>query len=504
MPSTSHFENTTASRASRAIERRVLRYVTSQGLIAHGETVVAGVSGGADSTALLLLLTRLAPKLDISVRAAHFDHQLRGKKTSKEERQTVESLCGALGVPLTTGAGDVRAFAREKRLGIEEAARELRYAFLARAAHDTGARSVAVGHTADDQVETVLMHVLRGSGLTGLAGMLPRSSWPVATERGRDLALVRPLLETRRSETEAYCREMGREPLEDATNRLARYKRNVVRNELLPLLRAHVPGVDASLLRLAKAAASERQALEAAAARELETAATFEDGAVRMSIASLRRAPAGLLPQIMRLGATRLLGDARDLGERHLRAMSAAVEKPAGTELDLPRGLHLRVEYDEIVLTPREVETKVASLPLGGIELAVPGSTTAGNWQIEASLLDGEARLPVGMAPLPDGAWEAKLDADALAGSLSVRRRRAGDRFRPLGMEGEKKLQDIFVDAKVRRSDRDNVPVVCDSAGIVWVAGYRPAERVKVTPSTRRILHLLAKRCDCGDRGREP
>jgi tRNA(Ile)-lysidine synthase len=462
----------------------VLRYIEAQRLLPAGECVVVGVSGGADSTALLLLLTRLAPRLGITERAAYFDHQLRGKKASNEERETVARLTNALGVPLTVGSGDVRAYARQKRLGIEEAARELRYRFLADAARDVGARTVAVGHTADDQIETVLLHILRGSGLTGLAGMLPRSPWPVAAAGRPEVTLVRPLLEVRRAETESYCREMGREPLEDATNRSPRYKRNVVRNELLPLLRAHVPSIDASLLRLAQTAATERRALEETAERALAQSATFEGESVRLSLASLREIPAGLLPHVMRLAASKLLGDARDLGERHLQAMAAAAAKPAGTELDLPRGLHLRVEYGEIVLALGE--STAGALAAGGVPLVVPGATTADGWRIEASL-SGDA------SSLPESAWEAALDADALAGRLRVRRRRPGDRYRPLGLVGEKKLQDVLVDLKVPRRRRDNIPVVEDEAGIVWVAGYRIAERAKLTPSTRRVLRLSVR-----------
>ncbi len=475
-----------ALRLARSIERRVLSYIRKHDLVAAGERVVVGVSGGADSTALLLLIARLAPRLGIVVHAAYFDHLLRGKKASQEERETVARLASELGMPLMVGSDDVRAYAREKRLGIEEAARELRYRFLAEAARETGARTVAVGHTADDQIETVLLHILRGSGLTGLAGMLPRVPWPVAVPERHDLTLVRPLLDLRRSETESYCREMGCEPLEDATNRSPRYKRNVVRNELLPLLRAHIPGVDVSLLRLARTAATERRALEEMAERALAQSATFEGGVVRLSQALLGGVPAGLMPQVMRLAASRLLGDAKDLTERHLQSMAAAaVYKPAGTELDLPRGLHLRVEYGEIVLALNE--SAAEALPVEGVPLVVPSVTTAGGWRIEASLSGG-------VASLPQSAWEAALDADALVGALRVRRRRPGDHFQPLGLPAghEKKLQDIFVDLKLPRRRRDNIPVVEDEAGIVWVADYRIAERVKLSPFTRRALRLNA------------
>jgi tRNA(Ile)-lysidine synthase len=183
-----------------------------------------------------------------------------------------------------------------------------------------------------------------------------------------------------------------------------------------------------------------------------------------------------------------LLGDARDIGERHLLAMSAAVRKAVGTELDLPRGLHLRVDYGEVLLTAEGAGPKYEALPVEGDEIAVPGTTSIGGWRFEASIVGHNA------SPQSVDEWEVRVDADSIEGGLRVRRRRPGDRFRPLAMAGDKKLQDVFVDAKVPRWQRDSVPVVCDEAGIVWVAAYRIAERVKVTISTRRILRLRAER----------
>ena len=468
-----------AKKTQRRLERRVLRYVASRRLIERGQTVLIGASGGADSTALLLLLSRLAPRLDIAVRAAYFDHELRGKKASAAERQAVEALARSACAPLITASGDVRGHARKRRLGIEEAARELRYAFLAEAAREAGARVVAVGHTADDQVETILMHILRGSGLSGLAGMLPRSPWPVSALGGDDLTLVRPLLETRRAETEAYCRESGIEPLADVSNRSPRYRRNVVRNDLLPLLREYVPGVDASLLRLARAAASERQAQDETAARLLDDAATGEAGRIRLSIASLRQAPPDLLPLTMRLAASRLLHDTRDLSERHLLAMARAIGKPAGTSLDLPRGLKLRVDYGEVMLSL--ADRGAEPLPIEGVDLTLPGETRAGGWRLEASLV-------VGVATLPESPWEATVDADTLVGKLSVRRRRPGDRFQPLGIRGTKKLQDFFVDLKIPRAARSGVPLVCVGEAIAWVVGHRIAEPFRYRGERRACI----------------
>jgi tRNA(Ile)-lysidine synthase len=470
--------------AGQALERRVLRYVREQRLLGGEERVVVGVSGGADSTALLLILARLAPRLGMELRAAHFDHRLRGKAAARREREFLARLADSLGVPLLTGEGDVRAHARDRRLGLEEAARELRYAFLARAARENGARSVAVGHTADDQVETVLMHILRGSGLTGLAGMLPRSPWPVAADDSDGLSLLRPLLTVRRQETEAYCREMGWQPLEDSTNRSPRYRRNRLRHRLLPLLREYNPRLDDALLRLASAVALERQALAETAAEKLAALGSSEGGAARLSLSGLRSLPAGLRLQVLRLAAGQVLGNVQDIGTRHLRAMADAADKTAGTRLDLPRRLGLRVEYGSLVLFSMDEEA-VDALPDGETALAVPGRTAVGRW-----LFDASVESPAESALSASDEWEVSMNVDALIGDLRVRRRRRGDRFRPLGLAGEKKLQDLLVDAKVPRDRRDAVPVVCDAHGIVWVAGQRLAERVRVTASTRRVLRL--------------
>jgi len=495
-------------RRNAALERRVLRYVRDRTVLHPGERVLAAVSGGPDSTALLLILSRLAPSLDFSLTAAHFDHGLRGPSAARRERSYVEAICRRLGVPLRVGAGDTRAQARALRLSREEAARELRYAFLAEAAVAADCTVVTTGHTADDQVETVLLHIIRGSGLGGLAGMAARGPWPLAGREGLDVA--RPLLCLRRQETAHYCREEGLEPVVDPSNVSPAFLRNRLRLELLPLLRQYNPRIDSALLRLAEAARADLAVVEGMAADVLSPGGGGQ--AVVLSRGRLAGLPEGLQRHALRLAVRRLLGDLRDLHGDHVDALLAGLTRPwrVGYHLDLPRGLRFDVGYEEAVLALEEGEAAAFQpAPSGSAEasypeapLTVPGVTSWGPWLIEAELtaVGVPACLPdrqadqAGAETPPADPWQAWLDADVTGEDLRVRSRRPGDRFQPLGLAGEKKLQDFFVDARIPRAQRDAVPLVCGKPGIVWVVGHRIDGRARVTETTRRLLRLRFRR----------
>jgi tRNA(Ile)-lysidine synthase len=466
----------------------VLRYVRDRAVLRPGERVLAAVSGGPDSTALLLILSRLAPSLDLSLTAAHFDHGLRGRLAARREQSYVEALCCRLGVPLQVGAGDTRAQARTHGLSGEEAARELRYAFLAEAAVAAGCTVVTSGHTADDQVETVLLHIVRGSGLAGLAGMADRGPWPLAGREG--LEVGRPLLCLRHQETAHYCGEEGLEPLVDPSNVSPAFLRNRVRLELLPLLRQYNPRIDSALLRLAEAAGADLAVLEGMAANVLSPGAGGH--AVVLSRRRLTELPEGLRRHALRLAARRLLGDLRDFHGDHIDALLAGLARGVGYHLDLPRGLRFDVGYEQAVLAREQGEDaafqpappSVSQAAHPEVPLTVPGVTSWGPWLVEAEL------RPADGGSLPVDPWQAWLDADVAGEDLRVRSWRPGDRFRPLGLAGEKKLQDFFVDARIPRAQRDAVPLVCGKPGIVWVVGHRIDGRARVTEATHRLLRL--------------
>jgi tRNA(Ile)-lysidine synthase len=471
-------------RPPRALLARTRRYIVDHELIAPGSRVLAGVSGGADSTALLLILAALRASLRFELVAAHFDHGLRSARAAALERNTVRALCERLDVPFRSGAGDVRAHAKMHRLSLEEAARDLRYRYLASASGGHArCDAVAVGHTRDDQAETVLLHLLRGSGLRGLAGMSPSSAWPLKVAR-QPPRLIRPLLCLSRDETERCCRAAGLSPSQDPSNRSRAHLRNRIRHDLLPRLREYNPRIEDALARLASAAAGDVELLEALAVQALETTPTR--GNVRIPRAQLIALPDALRVHVVRLAIARALGDTRGISERHVRAVLHAAGTP-GTRLDLPRRLRAVIKRTAVVLSTA-AQAKPRPLPARAVALPVPGTARIGSWKIEASIVrrPGDLRSANGQ--------QTYIDA-SIVDHLSLRRRRPGDRFQPLGMSAPKKLQDFLVDARVPRDERDAIPLVCNGArGIVWVVGQRPAEWAKVTPSARAAIHLRAER----------
>lgn len=461
----------------RGIEAAVRRYVADNDLLPPDGSLLVAVSGGPDSTALLLVLTRLARRDGLQLCVAYFDHGLRGAETAEQEERFVRGLAESHGLPFFSGRGDVRQRARGQHLSLEDAARRERYEFLATAAQETGCSAVATGHTASDQAETVLLHLVRGAGLAGLGGMAPRSPWPFS---GRpDLTLIRPLLCLSRQDTAAYCDAAGVAPLEDETNRSPAYVRNRIRHELLPLLRTYNPRIEASLVRLAEAARLDVEFLESLASE----AVIQEGGEISIARAIFSVLHASPRRHALRLALQTAAGDGQGFSERHLHALERlGLEGQTGDSLDLPRGV--RAELTREALTIRAAAEQGLRLPDVAVSLPVPGEVCFGPLIVAASTdeaVDGDT-------------VSAELDAAAVGDTVCVRRRRNGDRFQPSGMQATKKLQDFFVDEHVARSERDLVPVFENERGIVWVGGLRVAEwaRPKAGRPTVRLSYRRA------------
>jgi tRNA(Ile)-lysidine synthase len=446
------------------LQANVRRLLLDSAMLPADGRIVVAVSGGADSTALLLILARVAKVMRLSLHVAHFDHGLRGGEASQRDEAFVQDLAELLCLPLSVGRGDVRAVAKRERLSLEDAARRERYAFLERVAQETGASAVATGHTASDQAETVLLHLVRGAGLAGLAGMAPKAAWPFPGHES--LSLLRPLLRLSRNETLAYCDAACIRPLEDESNASPAFRRNRVRHEVLPLLRELNPRIDDALVRVADAAAQDEAYIDSVAAEAL---AQPEGGRVDLKRSLLADWPAALRRHALRLALERLAGDVQEFSERHFAALERlALDGKTGDRLDLPRGVSATLTRSALRL--RLGEEAPRSLPDAPVSLAAPGEARFGPLIVAAS-----AKRP------HEGVW-AEVDAEAVTGGFRVRRRHAGDRFQPLGMQAAKRLQDFLVDAHVPRTQRDTLPLFESSDGIVWVGGLRIADWAKPRP----------------------
>jgi tRNA(Ile)-lysidine synthase len=460
------------------------KFITEHRLIPETGKVVAAVSGGPDSVCLLHILLGLRDKLGVALHVAHLNHQLRGDE-SDADASYVTDLAQRLGLPATVEKRDVKAYHRNKRLSLEEAAREVRYNFLADVARATGADAVAVGHTLDDHIETILMHLIRGSGTRGLRGLQPSSQW-----RSGKVALnvIRPLLELSREETVAYCHRHRLKPRLDTSNLSLSPLRNRIRQQLIPLLRSYNPQVGDALLRTARIASDDLAALEEVALELGGNIVTEQERTVILDRERFIKLPPALQRHLLRAAMEKLVGNLMDIERRHIEEVMTSLHKPAGKIITLPDGLVFVIEYDRYLLG----SDPAALSPFPDItkehDLHIPGTTALPGWRVTANIIDYKQVTDDG------DSYTACFDLDRTGDKLTVRPRRPGDRFQPLGMSQPKKLNEFMIDSKIPRAWRRRVPIVCSPEQIIWVAGWRIDERVKVTESTRQVLRLELKK----------
>jgi len=448
-----------------------------EGMWTPGTGVLAAVSGGADSTCLLDLFRRLREESPFDLAVAHLNHSLRGSESDRDE-EFVRSLTGRLGLPFHVRRLSPGSLEGSKD-GLEAAARRVRRAFLEETARETGAKRVALGHTRDDQAETFLLRLIRGSGTRGLAGI-----YPVV-----DGLFIRPLLGAGRSDVEAYLKERSIPWLLDSSNADPGRTRNRIRSLLLPLLRGEFnPEIVPALSRTTEILREEEAYLDEVTCHLARRLLRREPSGVALSIPAVRV----LHPALRRRLLRRALEEAGGRGPAAPAGFEAVValeelarEGRHGAAVSLGGGLEARVLYSDLSL----LDT-LSDLPLEGeVPLPVPGEAALPGLGLRLKAREVEASS-IGDPRTGSAADRALLDADALPGPLLVRSRRSGDTFRPLGSAGEAKLKSYLIDRKVPRPARERVPLVVSGSRIAWVVGFQIDDRYKVTPGTRRILVL--------------
>lgn len=493
-----------AKQAMDSFAERVREQINRCGIMPDGERWLLAVSGGADSVAMLHALAMLQNGgLGLAgLQVAHLNHQLRGAQ-SDEDAAFVQQQAQQLGLKVTIGSADVAGATKQTGESIETAARAERYRFLLETARQTGCRIIATAHTADDNVETILHRILRGTGIRGLGGM------PVVRELGRDnegqsIRLVRPLLDRSRSEVEEFLSRQGLAYRQDSSNACLKYTRNRIRHELLPLLRdEYNPNVNEALANLGHTARWLQEILEADAALAF-------NGLLQAQSADRLVLDAAKLASLSRIQQGQILYQAleamgigqRRIGFRHIKAMMDLLTKNKGAT-QIPRSLTVKREGDQLIFL-REPTGVDKPAPIAEIHVNAPGITELPTGYV---IMDSPEAEPAPLQRLhiqcmdrgsdylqtfrrQKTVRQELLDADAIRGVLTLRPWRQGDRFAALGSVGSKTMGDFLTDCKAPREHRARIALLCDGEGIVWAMGMRIAKRVKVTDSTKRILQI--------------
>lgn len=451
------------------IKRKILEFVQKHSLITKSDRVLASLSAGPDSTFMVLILSKIKGEVGFELAAAYFNHGIREASEIEEEEELCRNLTGKLGIPLFIGSGDVPYESKRLGIGLEEAARIMRYRFLEEQALSWGATKIALGHNMNDQVETILHHIIRGTGLRGLTGI------PVCRDR-----YIRPIICCKRSEIEEYLELEGERYATDRTNLENSTVRNRIRNILLPLLKTKFnPSIEESLLRLRENSIEALTAME----KRLEsiTVERSEEGPLRLKVDELKK----LTDFEIYLAVDSILKNDfsifQDVERSHFDSVKKLIAQlGSGRRVQLPFGIEVSKEHEFIVIRKTEEEN-----PQFPQEASIPGP---GRYDLE------QWGFSLIVEPLLPGCASKPNARSACFASISfpirIRRRKRGDRMELLGLEGSKKLSDIFIDRKLGISLRDKIPIFEDEKGIFWIPGIAIGKRARIREGDIEMVKL--------------
>jgi tRNA(Ile)-lysidine synthase len=445
-------------------------------LVAKGDKIVVAVSGGIDSVSLLYALMQFQSLWELSLHIAHLDHCFRGEE-AEQDALFVENLGKQWNIPVTIEKIDVPDFAKQKNRSPQEAAREVRYNFLERVAHTIGGDKIATAHNANDQAETLLLWLARGTGLRGLSGIPPKQG-----------IYIRPLLEIQREEIETFLRKNDLNFRQDSSNRKNVYRRNFVRHKIIPLLEELNPNIIENFCNTADLARMANDYFEHEL-KKIMPKVIKKEGKRKLSLdlSAFFDYHITLKNLLLRRAIEWLKGDLTGITFNHVESLQHLInESISGSQIHLPDGIVAYKEYDWLILTNTRLENEYQSLRK---PIAMPGKTVIPELDVTIivtecsfSQLEKEYRR--------DYPNQAFFDKDTIVPPLMLRFRQEGDRFQPFGMNHHKKLQDFFVDEKVPFTERDKIPILEDKNGIIWIVGHRTSERTRIDQNTKKVVHI--------------
>ncbi len=467
------------------MEKKVLNYIKENHMINSGDKILVALSGGPDSVCLINILNNLKKELNISIYAAHVNHCLRGKDADEDEKY-VQEICRRLSIECYTKKVDVNYIAEQKGISSEMAGREVRYEFFNELKIKLSLNKIALAHNANDQAETILMRILRGTGSEGLIGIKPV----------RDNIYIRPILNLTREEIEKYCEENKLNPRIDKTNMEAVYTRNKIRLELLPYIKDNFnKDIIETLNRLSKLVEKDNDYIEKVVLEKYDVYCSRVSKDEFVINKEAFKEHEAILTRIIRKALNDFNGSLYNLEKIHIYDIINLQSQGTGKLLNLPKGVTIENQYGDIYLKTSNFITKdkkfiFHELPLKAYEEEILSKG------IELYLQEFRANLYLKLIydkksmNLNSKDSVKYFDYDKIKDNIIIRNRKEGDRFKPLGMKGSKKIKDIFIDLKIPKSKRDLIPLLCFGDDISWIVGYKVSDLFKVDKDTKKLLEI--------------
>ena len=458
--------------------KKVRKTLKKYNMLSAKERVLVGVSGGPDSVALLHALYRLKEDFGIEIFIGHLNHMFRPKDSNKAEN-FVKNLAEELGLPFTSKRVNVPQYMKDEKLSAQEAAREVRYCFFIEEAKKSRVAKIAKGHNADDQAETVLMRIIKGSGSRGLGGIPPV----------RDNKFIRPLIETTREEINDFLKENNLDSILDPSNKETIYLRNQIRIELIPALqKEYNPKIKEELVHLSAIMRDEEAYLDKIVEEVLSKVLLLKNkNRIEIDIKSLARLDLAIQRRIIGKAMKCLCKKMRGVSFRHFSDILELIYKrTSGRSLNLPGGLIAKKEYQNLILTNDSGDSRTDFDYSVKVPCTIDIETKGASYRFDFKIK--EIKDIVKDFKSNKNRYCVFLDFDKAGEELVVRNRRPGDRFRPFGMSGTKKLKEYFIDEKIPISERDAIPLLAKNKDVLWIPGWRLSEDVRLTEESRKAL----------------
>jgi tRNA(Ile)-lysidine synthase len=452
----------------------VLKTIKENNMFSKGDKVIVAVSGGPDSICLLHILNALKEELHITLYAAHVNHCLRGAESDGDEYY-VKKFCENLNIEFRSKKVDINRIVETKKISSEAAGREARYEFFYSLKSQFKAQKIAIAHNSNDQAETILMRIMRGTGMEGLIGIRPV----------RDNIFVRPLINCTREKIEKYCLNNNLSPRIDKTNLQPIYARNKIRLQLIPYIQENFNDDIVEVLnRLADTVKADNDYLEEIAKEKYKKYCDVNKEKVIISKEAFLEHEA-IVARIIRLSLYNVSGNLYNFEKVHIHDVICVQKHSTGKMLMLPNKIHVKNNYGDICIYKRQQQNIKNN---DGEYILHSGINELKDINLKITLATTEN---LNSFELNKETFVKYFDYDKIKGDILIRYRREGDRFTPLGMRGSKKLKDLFMDLKIPKDERDKIPLICFGNEIAWVIDYRLSEFFKVNKNTKRILKII-------------